>query len=424
MSRFVYLMIAVGAVAGVMISAGRFLPMDVAQGSVIYRPVVVADHGAVPRETQGPTDAGARHEAADDPPFEAHEVLVLNAPSDFRTLAGTMGFRVVESRTLRNLDMRVFRVRLPEGPAVPAAVTRLRARFPQAIVDANHRYATAAGGPMPSSFARAAIGWTGLPADCGRGARIGMIDAGVDTRHPALAGAHVTYRAFNRPGRRPGPAQHGTAVGALLVGRPVAGRGWGGLVPGASLSAANIFEVTEAGRAVATASGLLAAADWIASRRVSVLNLSIAGPDNQVVRHAVVTLAKLGLVMVAAAGNNGSKAPPAYPAAYPEVIAVTAVAADHNVYGRANQGDYVEFAAPGVRLWTAVPDGGKYQSGTSFASPFVAAHVSVDVAHGGRFDVDTIRDRLRRATQDLGRPGRDTVYGWGLVKTSPQCSGS
>jgi len=103
------------------------------------------------------------------------------------------------------------------------------------------------------------------------------------------------------------------------------------------------------------------------------------------------------------------------------VISVTAIDAGYLVYNAANQGSYIDFAAPGVSLWTVTPGGGKYQSGTSFAAPFVTAMTALLVAGGSRTDPEVLRDTLRRYAIDLGQPGKDSVFGWGLVRARPPC---
>lgn len=356
------------------------------------------------------------------PQYEPGEVLLIGAPDGFRAVILPLGFRVVETLPLGHLGLTVHRLAIPPAMSVPRAVSILSQRFPAARIDANHHYRPGAGPAFPASFARQLIGWQDLPEDCGKGLRIGMIDATVDRAHPALRGKAIRFRAFTTPGRRPAPASHGTAVAAILVGNAIAGKGWGGLVPGASLAAAGIFEVNRNGSQVATARGLLAAVDWLAGKRVQVVNLSIAGPDNRIVRLAVQRAVKRQLVLVAAAGNWGSASPPAYPAAYPEVIAVTAVSADGRVYSHANRGRYVDFAAPGVRMWTAVPEGGRYQSGTSFASPYISAMAALLISAGAERRSSTLRRLLRQHAIDLGPPGRDDVYGWGRVALRPACA--
>jgi subtilisin family serine protease len=128
-----------------------------------------------------------------------------------------------------------------------------------------------------------------------------------------------------------------------------------------------------------------------------------------------------GLALVAAAGNGGAEARPAYPAAHPVVLAVTAVDESLEPYDFANRGDYIDFAAPGVRLWTAREKGGGLQSGTSFAAPFITAAVALHLASGVEPDSRALRKILRRYTKDLGAPGRDAIFGWGLVRIRPNC---
>ncbi len=128
-----------------------------------------------------------------------------------------------------------------------------------------------------------------------------------------------------------------------------------------------------------------------------------------------------GLALVAAAGNGGAAARPAYPAAHPLVLAVTAVDKSLAPYDFANQGEYIDFAAPGVALWTARKSGGGQQSGTSFAAPFITAAVAIHLSSGVKPESRTLRKALRRFTKDLGAPGRDTVFGWGLVRIRPNC---
>ena len=353
--------------------------------------------------------------------FEDGEILVANPPEAFRDIVEGLGYRTVEVLVLRQLDLTVHRMRVPPDVGVPDALLDLRRRFPGVVIDVNHQYQPSQAMRFGDSHARQLIGWQSVPAACGSAVRIGMIDAGVDVEHPALNGVGVDYRTFNRADRKPGPADHGTAVASIMVGSNSGGQGWGGLLPGAALFAANMFEFNERGQLVGSARGLVLAVDWMVENDVHVVNMSVAGADNRVVRSAVERAYRKRLVMVAAAGNWGSETKPAYPAAYRQVIAVTAVDADHTVYRHANRGRYIDFAAPGVRIWTAVPGGGRFQSGTSFAAPFVSVLIGLEVAQGSDSQADLLRDVLKSGVIDLGEPGRDNVFGWGLVGGQPRC---
>jgi subtilisin family serine protease len=152
-----------------------------------------------------------------------------------------------------------------------------------------------------------------------------------------------------------------------------------------------------------------------------VINMSMSGPSDELLQRAIVDMSARGVVFVAAAGNGGPNAPPSYPAAYEQVIAVTAVDKNLRSYNLANHGDYIDVAAPGVDVWTAMPgvlEG--YQSGTSFAAPHVTAIVAA--VHGRVQDKSKEGLLSALAIHDLGQPGRDRIYGRGLVLAPNTCS--
>ncbi len=345
--------------------------------------------------------------------FEPGELIVLNPPSGFASGIGGMGFKIVETARLDGLGLIMMRIEIPRGMTVPAARQALAARYPGATIDANHSFEAQAKGQDP----RSAIGWPKASPKCGAGVKLGMIDSGVDIRHPALRGQRVEFRSFHRKDRKPGPKVHGTAVAAMLVGKPE----WGGLLPGASLKAASMFETKKGGKKVGSAVALLKSLSWLAKSRVDAINLSVAGTDNKALRLAFGRAKKAGLVLIAAAGNWGRADRPAYPAAYKHVVAVTAVGTGKIVYRKANRGDYIDFAAPGVRIKTAVPGGVKIMSGTSFASPYITALVALDIAAGASRRISSLRKKLRGGAQDLGNPGKDKVFGYGFVGLGPKC---
>ena len=126
--------------------------------------------------------------------------------------------------------------------------------------------------------------------------------------------------------------------------------------------------------------------------------------------------------MLAAAGNGGADAPPVYPAAQAGVVAVTALDAKLQPYAHANRGDYIAFAAPGVDVWAATPGGGgKYQSGTSYAVPFATAVFAAAKAAQPRAAPTRWTRSSLRAREDLGAPGKDKVFGWGLIQSTGGC---
>ncbi|MBL4747961.1 MAG: S8 family serine peptidase [Magnetovibrio sp.] len=355
-----------------------------------------------------------------DTQFEPGELIISNPPEGFQDKIGAGGFSVVEYIGLGNLGMSIARIKIPSGMTIKDAKRTLARILPGVTIDANTYYDPSAlrGYDRQTANPRAIAGWEDLPSTCGRGLVIGMIDAGVDLTHPALKGQDITYHAFTKPGRDPDASGHGTSVAAILIGRPE----WGGLQPGAKLYAANMFEINEYGKTVGSAVGLLRAVDWMINKKVNALNLSIAGSDNEVVRQAFDIAKKKNLILVASVGNWGRADKPAFPAAYKHVIAVTAIRKNGLIYSHANTGSYVDFSALGVGIYTAVDGGGgKIQSGTSYSAPYVTVMAAILAKAGKAPTSSVLRKILSGATQDLGRPGKDNVFGFGRIMARPAC---
>lgn len=363
--------------------------------------------------------SGAR-QTRQQPPYdltEPGELLIADPPEAFADAARQMGYSIIEVVQLRQLGMRVVRLGIPSGIDEEQARRQLTARFPGINIDTHRAYESQGLSDYQKNTARPMAGWPEASAACGGGIRLGQIDSPVDLSHPALEGQRIEYMSFHKDGRKPGPADHGTAVAAMLVGKP----SWGGLLPGAELFAANMFEINETGKIVGSGMGLLKAIDWLAGKSVQVVNLSVAGGDNKVVRTAFDKAREKGLVLVAAAGNWGTDKRPAYPAAYRDVIAVTAIDAEQKPYKNANRGAYIDFAAPGVKIYTAVPQGGRMMTGTSFATPYLAVLLAMHIEAGAPKSPGTLRSLLAQRVVDLGDPGKDTVFGYGIVGLRPKC---
>lgn len=351
----------------------------------------------------------------EDVTIEPGEVTVASASlqdaQQVQQQAQQLGLAIKLRAVLGHLGLVVSVFRVPQGVSVQAALAQLRQALPQAWADANHRYTLEAG---PAQFGARLVEW---PASgCGAGVRVGMVDTAIGLAHPAFKGGRVTLRSFLPAGVSPAGADHGTAVASLLVG----GEGFG-LLGGARLYAAEVFRKRGDG-ADTDAELAVRALDWLVGQNVSVVNLSFGGPRNRILEAAVLRVEQLGIGVVAAAGNGGAGAPPAYPAAQQGVVAVTAVDAKLQPYAHANRGDYIAFAAPGVDVWAAAPGGGgKYQSGTSYAAPFATAVVAAAKAARPAAAPAALAQALAARAKDLGAPGRDTTFGWGLIRAAGGC---
>ena len=270
------------------------------------------------------------------------------------------------------------------------------------------------------SYGKAAIGWKDKFADCARDINVGVIDTDVDLQHPAFFGQRITRRAFLADGKRSSPNAHGTSVLALLAGRPDSDTP--GLIPEARFFLANVFFDAGNGETITDTVSLLKSLEWMNASQTKVVNMSFAGPQDDLLQVRFKALRAHGVVFTAAAGNEGPAAFPVYPAAYPEVIAVTAITKDRHIYPSANRGPYIDVAAPGVRIWTALPDAREgYRTGTSFATPFATAVLALQQPDLMYEPKDELLDHLNPVR--LGAEQRDPIYGRGLLQAPGECSG-
>ena len=363
-----------------------------------------AENGAQQAGDNEGSSGGMHDLAADErPEFDSRgfpvrrgEIVGLDVPEAARAAALRQGFRVIAESRLPALGARLLRLAIPKGMTADAALTRMRSLGGGGTYDFTHYYglnigtAGSADGAPTQALARRK-----------GNLRIGMIDTAV-VPHPLLRGVSLEARGFVAKGQQT-DAAHGTAIASLLA---MAGT--------SRIVAANVFQGSGANSftsADAVAQGL----EWLLSRNVTVINISLAGPSNAILDALVHRATQSGHAIVAAAGNGGPAAPPAYPAAVPGVVAVTAVDAHLRIYRYANQGKYIAFAARGVSVSAAAPGGviGGY-SGTSFATPLIAAHLAR--CSGGRAaSIGGCVLEMERTAQDLGLPGRDAVYGHGFV---------
>ncbi|MEA2779481.1 MAG: hypothetical protein QOK29_1025 [Rhodospirillaceae bacterium] len=367
------------------------------------------------------TDSGGRAG------FESDEVVVVADRPDILPIARQLGFSLIENRPFAALGISVLRLRTPVYVGPKQALSRLQRLFPGTPADVNTLYApyekqsaNVLSLPAPD-YARRMIGWSGEEG-CGNGFRIGMIDTGVAANLPSLAGRKLHQQSFISDATVPAEPEHGTAIAALLVGLPdPANPEFGGLLPSAEIYAAGVFE-KRGQQTAASATSIAAALDWMVSHRVPVVNISLSGDANALVNLAVSRAVASGTTLIAAAGNGGPSAPPAYPGALSDVIAVTAVDQNEAIFPQANRGDYIAFAAPGVGIWTPTMDTiGQYHTGTSFATPFVAAAAAIELMTGAPPEPRELRRRLAGYALHLGAAGHNPIYGHGLIRAAKSC---
>ena len=292
------------------------------------------------------------------------QVLAISPGPASLAIAAKAGFSALHESRLDSLGLDLVILGAPKGMAARDALRRLRTLDPQGQYDLDHLYA-GAGQAVAAAGVEAGAG----SAPGGGTARIGLLDTGVDRRHPAFAGASIEQRGFAPGGLT--PAAHGTAVASLIVG---ATHSFHGAAPGASLLAADVYG---AGPTGGSADAIVQGLGWMAENHVRVINISLVGPSNLTLGAALRALIDRGVLIVAPVGNDGPAAPPLYPAAYPGVIAVTGVDRRGKVLLEAGRAGHVDFEAPGADIEAAKPGGGFARvRGTSFAAPIVAGRLA------------------------------------------------
>ena len=326
--------------------------------------------------------------------------------------AARQGYVVTRREELPGLDRALLILRLPAGADAPGAIRTLESAAPGSVVGRNHAYRAgpeegAAAGDA-RTYADALLGWP--PGGCPAAVRVGIVDTPLDAGAPGLAGVTVTSRDFT--GGAPADA-HGTAIAEILAGP--------GRLSDVHLSHAAVVGAVPGAAPAAGVDDLVRALDWLASQDVRLVNVSLAGPYNKILDRSILAAADRGMIIVAAAGNDGPDAPPRWPAASPAAVAVTAVDADLAPYRSAPRGGEVEPGAPGVDVYVPLAGGGRYLSGTSIAAPFVTALAAVGVGEGGLGSAATVRARLARDSRDLGEDGPDDTFGAGLPTAGTSC---
>jgi subtilisin family serine protease len=175
------------------------------------------------------------------------------------------------------------------------------------------------------------------------------------------------------------------------------------------------FDPKEAG-AEGTTFNILKGIDWAAARGANVINISFAGPPDPAIRRSLEAARRKGIVLIAAAGNAGANSPPLYPAADPNVIAVTSTDANDKLFEQASRGRHIALAAPGTQILVAIPDNGyEMRSGTSYSAAEVSGIVALMLQRKPGLTPDQMRSILRATARDLGPKGPDVMYGAGLA---------
>jgi len=315
-------------------------------------------------------------------PARRGELLLVDAAPDVLAAARAAGFAEAGSDRLESLGMTVTRLALPRGTALADGEALLRRVAPQAEIAPDNLHFQSGRAALLS-----AVGAAASPAIA---TTVGMIDGAPGGVVPVAASKGFAKGA-------PAASNHGSAVASLLAGAGVR-----------RVLAADVYGTDPAG---GNALAIVRALDWLAESGAKVVSISLVGPRNAVLEKAIAALRRKGVVVVAAVGNDGPAAPPAYPASYPGVLAVTGVDGRGRPLIEAGRALHLDYAAPGADI-RGRGKSGKWLKlrGTSFAVPLVAARAAAALDRGGSWQAT-----LDREAEDLGPRGADDRYGRGLL---------
>ena len=369
--------------------------------------------------TSPTTDAEALGNASSERLFNDDNVLILLASeqeaNELTINVSRRGYQLIDRQYLSGLDMILLDFARPPGISDEVAVNDMQMMSPAAKVGLDSFYSAQTEGGRPAAtrgreYANALLGWP--ENGCRAMTSIGIIDGHLAADMPGLNASQIISHNFSR--RSSVESEHAETVASLLSGP--------GRLRDVMIYSAGVIGETETGQIGSGTKELVLAFNWLSQQNVRLVNVSLAGPYNPLLESVVTTMAENGMVIVAAAGNEGPQSAPRYPAAFEPVIAVTAIDADQNVFQQAVQGAHIDYAAPGVDvLIHAGRETGRYVSGTSFAAPFVTALIAADASRSFDSNAEAVREYLNQNAFDLGVIGHDPVFGRGLVKASEIC---
>ncbi|MCU7927481.1 MAG: S8 family peptidase [Candidatus Thiodiazotropha sp. (ex Dulcina madagascariensis)] len=262
----------------------------------------------------------------------------------------------------------------------------------------------------------------------GTGIKIAVLDTGIDYNHPDLdmnyAGGDnfISIDPNNHDPLDDSYNSHGTHVAGTIAAE-LDGAGVVGVAPEASIYAVKVLD----GAGFGSVSSVVAGIDWAVANQMDIINLSMGFTTYfQSLADACEAANAAGLVVVAAAGNSYG-GPVMYPAALPSVIAVGATTIFNDIGFMSATGPEIELTAPGLNVNSTIANGGYgFLGGTSQAAPHVTGVAALlmsmgvgDIDGNGVEDNNDIRQYMQLTALDLGDPGVDTVFGYGLV-TAPE----
>ncbi|MES2980698.1 MAG: S8 family serine peptidase [Verrucomicrobiota bacterium] len=242
---------------------------------------------------------------------------------------------------------------------------------------------------------------------------VAVLDTGVLATHPDISGKVLAgYDFVNNDANATDDNGHGTAVAGFTSASTNNGVGMAAVSWASSVLPVKVLGADGSGSHSAIANGIV----WAADKGARVINLSLGGSaSSQTLQDAVNYAWNRNVIVIAAAGNNGNNTP-VYPAAYNNVVAVSATTSTDGRPSWSNYGSYVDLSAPGAGV-LSLSGTNSYTNwnGTSFSSPVTAGVVALMLAANPQLSNTGIVDALLKNCDDTGSAGYDVYFGNGRV---------
>ena len=364
---------------------------------------------------RGPTPV-----AQSDQPFIADEVITAFAPDTtaqaIDQFARRYNLTQVETQSFPLIGVSLYRWRIGGGRSVPSIINALGSENIVASVQPNYIFTlqdqTAIAG-MQGDAAQYVLAELQIAQAhqlaTGKDVLLAVIDSEIDAKHADLVGTVV--KSLDALGGGETVHLHGTEMaGAIAAHGKLLG-----IAPGVQILAAHAFDDT-AGIAKGASFAIYKSLQWAADNGARVVNMSFAGPTDPTLRRLLAAAYDKGMVLIAAAGNAGPQSEPLYPAADPNVIAVTATDSADHIFKMANHGRYIAVAAPGVDILALAPgDAYALSSGTSIAAAHVSGIAALLLERNPALKPGDIRSILIATAKPIGPPVPDSPFGAGVV---------
>lgn len=314
---------------------------------------------------------------------------------------------------------------VPDPAAAQATAERLQDKSRVVAVEPTERVHLALDPHRPSQWALTTLNAeTVWQTSTGSGVTVAVVDTGVYADHPdlgrseaggvVLSGADCTDSTAicSGTGRYDGHG-HGTHISGIIAARRGNGVGIAGLAPGARVLPVRVLTADGFGTTSWVANGIR----YAANHGADVINLSLGLTSNSAAVSSAIDYARTrGVIVAAAAGNGGRQGDPSYPGALDAVIGVAATTSGNQVASFSTRGDYVDVAAPGESVLSTLPPSDYASwSGTSMATPHVAAAVALMQEERPSLSADEAANALQATATDVGTVGRDVETGYGLI---------